>query len=628
MCGIVGFCGKGSVEDLERMTAALEHRGPDEEGFHVDSSLRVYLGHRRLTIMDLESGAQPLWNEDSTVGVVFNGEIYNHRRLRRELESAGHVFQTDHCDTEVLVHAYEEWGPDFVKRLNGMWAFAIYDLRRRRFFLSRDRFGKKPLYYFHSKDLFLFASELSVLPLHKSMECIPDRLSLKKYYAYGFIPAPRSLYRGVYKLPAGHNLILDLNSHAIRVEPYWEFALEPFESIPRHPERTWAEELRHLLVEAVRRRLESDVPLGVYLSGGIDSTAVAAAAAHLKKPGKVLTFSIGFDEPSFDESAHARLAADFIGSEHHHERLSLARARDLVPGVLERLDEPIADGSIIPTYLLSRFTRSRVSVALSGDGGDELFAGYDPFKALRLAQVFEALIPSRLRNRIRSLADLLPVSSRNMSLDFRIKRALRGLDYARPYWNPIWLSPLEPAEIEELFQEETNIEELYSEAFQYWHESPHQDLVDRTLVFYTKLYLQDDILPKVDRTSMMVSLEVRSPLLDMELVDFVRRIPSGWKFRRGETKALFKQSLRDLVPDSIIDRAKKGFGIPLTQWLRDAWGEWAPASFVHQGARRFTERMAREHMARKADHRLFLWADIVLGAHMKRLNRWNATAAS
>lgn len=622
MCGIVGFSGAGSVEDLHRMMAALAHRGPDDEGSHVDRVNRVFLGHRRLNVVDLSAGSQPLWNEDGTVAVIYNGEVYNHEALRKELEAAGHVFKTDHCDTEVLVHGYEAWGTKLVHRLNGMWAFAIYDRPRHRLFLSRDRFGKKPLYYLSSRKLFLFASELSVLSLHCETHCSLDPLSLKKYYAYGFIPGPRSLYTGVSKLPAGFNLVCDVRTHEARTERYWDFVLEPFESIPPHPERAWGEELRYLLGKAVRRRLEADVPLGIYLSGGVDSCAVTSAAVQWKDPTEVKTFSIGFQEPSFDESQYARFAAGYWGTDHHHERLSLAQAKDLVPDVLNRLDEPIADGSIIPTYLLSRFTRSQVTVALSGDGGDELFAGYDPFKALRLASFFDALVPSRLRHRIRCLADLLPVSSRNMSLDFKIKRTLRGLDHATPFWNPVWLSPLEPKEVESLFQEETDIEDLYSEALQYWHQSPSADLVDRTLLFYTKLYLQDDILPKVDRTSMMVSLEVRSPLLDIDLVDFVRRIPARWKIRCGKTKHVFKSALKGHVPDSILNRPKKGFGIPLTQWLREAYSEWAPPSgLMGNNGDRFTDARVGEHLAGKADHRLFLWANAVLGPHVARSQR-------
>ncbi|MGD8387552.1 MAG: asparagine synthase (glutamine-hydrolyzing) [Desulfobacteraceae bacterium] len=617
MCGIAGFVGKGTEDDLDRMIRALVHRGPDDEGRYCEREEAVFLGHRRLSVVDLSAGAQPLWNEDHTVAVITNGEIYNHRELRKELEGLGHRFTTDHCDTEVLVHGYETWGAQMVERLNGMWAFVIYDSRERRIFLSRDRFGKKPLYYTKQGEVFAFASELSALSLHRAVRSDLDWLSVKKYFAYGFIPAPRTLYAQVHKLPGGCNLTFDIRTREFHVDRYWEFVVEPFERIPKNPEKEWGETLLHLLSQAVQRRLEADVPLGVYLSGGIDSTAVSAMATRYRDPQDIRTFSIGFEESSFDESGHARFAAEFFGTDHHHKRLSLTDARQLVPDVLQRLDEPFVDGSIIPTYLLSRFTRSRVTVALSGDGGDELFAGYDPFKALGLAHFFDVLVPHFLRNPIRSLAELLPVSSRNMSMDFKVKRTLRGLTYDRPFWNPIWLSPLEPGEIDALFQERVDVEELYSEALDAWHGSASTNLVDRTLLFYTKLYLQDDILPKVDRASMMVSLEVRSPFLDKELVDFVRRIPSAWKMRKGRTKHILKEALRNLVPDRILQRPKKGFGIPLTQWLKDAWSEWSPGPFMGKEAAAFTNRMAQEHLSRKADHRLFLWAYIVLGIKQK-----------
>lgn len=603
------------------MMAALAHRGPDDEGVHVDYENRVCLGHRRLSVIDLSSGAQPLWNEDRTLAVVYNGEIYNHRELRKTLEAAGHVFHTDHADTEVLVHGYEEWGPDMVQRLNGMWAFALYDTVRRSIFLSRDRFGKKPLYYTVTRDAFVFASELHALLLHQEAPRELDRLSLKKYFAYGFIPAPGTPYQGIHKLPAGHNMVFDLRARKLNVWAYWDFVIEPFDRIPSNPDSVWGEQLRHLFFEAVKRRLESDVPLGVFLSGGIDSSAVAMAAAHYKDPKDIKTFSIGFDEPSFDETAYAEAAAEYLGTHHHHKGLSLAEAKKLVPDILLRLDEPVADGSLIPTYLLSRFTRSAVTVALSGDGGDELFAGYDPFKALRLAVFFDTLVPGAIRSGLRSLADLLPVSQKNMSLDFKIKRTLRGLSYDRPYWNPVWLSPLEPREIDELFQERTDIEELYSEALTYWGRFPGMGIVDKTLYFYTKMYMQDDILPKVDRASMMVSLEVRSPFLDAELVDFVRRIPWRWKLRGGRTKFLLKQALTDRLPPEILNRPKKGFGIPLTRWLRETSMNW-PAGLRHgyENAR-FMNRMAGEHINGKADHRLYLWADLVLEAHIERVKQ-------
>ncbi|HEY9073520.1 MAG TPA: asparagine synthetase B family protein, partial [Desulfobaccales bacterium] len=355
---------------------------------------------------------------------------------------------------------------------------------------------------------------------------------------YGYIPAPSSIYRGIFKLPAGHNLLLKLPDLQVCRQKYWEFVLEPFERIPPDPESAWGEEIRALLAAAVRRRLMADVPLGVFLSGGIDSSSVAALAVAAIGGEKVKSFSIGFEEESFDESRYARRAADFLGTQHSLKVLSMEGSRELLPSIIRKLDEPMGDSSLLPTYLLCRETRQEVTVALGGDGGDELFAGYDPFRALRWAQLYEKFIPRTIHAAIRLVAARLPTSFANLSLDFKIKRALRGLSYPRFLWNSVWLGPLEPSELEDLFREPTDIEEVYEEAIQAWENCPQTDLIDKTLQFYVNLYLQDDILVKADRASMMNSLEVRSPFLDIDLVNFVRRIPSSYKFRQGQTKYL------------------------------------------------------------------------------------------
>jgi asparagine synthase (glutamine-hydrolysing) len=616
MCGIAGFAGAGTQGDLRAMGDALVHRGPDGEGIFADAPRRVFLLHRRLAIVDIAGGEQPMWNEDGTVGVIFNGEIYNHLELRAALAAKGHVFRSGHSDTEVLVHGYEEWGDELPLRLNGMFAFAIHDLRQRRLFLARDRFGKKPLYYTCRPGVFAFASELKALLRHSAVEARVDRRSLQKLFAYGFIPSPRSLYEGIHRLPGGHHMTFELDAPgAVRVRKYWEFAIEPMAHVPANPEAAWGEELRHLLAQAVQRRLMSDVPLGVFLSGGIDSSAVLAFAAKAMPSAQVSTFSIGFHEPSFDESGHARAVATHFGSAHHEEMLSIERARALVPEVLGRLDEPFGDPSIVPTFQLCEFARRKITVALGGDGGDELFAGYDPFKALAVAGWYNALLPAWMKGGIRKLADFLPVSDRNMGLDFRIKRGLRGASYPPALWNPAWLGPLEPGEIAELFQESVAAEELYEEAIQVWESSPSEHVVDKTLEFYTRLYLQDDILTKADRASMMVSLEVRSPFLDQDLADFARRIPHTFKYRNGQTKYLLKSALRGVVPDAVLDRKKKGFGMPLTRWLRswDDAGFARGAAFVRNPS--WTRDRLREHKDGRHDHRLALWCLLALEHH-------------
>src|SRR5678815_2051364 len=400
MCGIAGFAGEGTRDDLARMNAAQASRGPDGEGIWVDPAQAVFLGHLRLSIIDLAGGTQPMWTADGDVGVVFNGEIYNHVELRAELRALGATFVTDHSDTEVLLHAYRIWGDGFVSRLNGMWAFVIYDRSRRRLFASRDRFGKKPFYYTQRRGLFAFASELTALAAHSAVRASISPEAMRKFFAYGYIPAPHSILQGVHKLPGGHCLEYDVARCALRIWKYWDFVLEPFEQIPANPEGEWCEQLRTLLAAAVKRRLISDVPIGVFLSVGIDSSAVAAFASRELGPGRLNTYSIGFEEPSFDESAYARRAAEFVRSNHHVRTLSIDTARQVLPAVLSRLDEPLGDSSLLPTYLLCGYAREHVTVAIGGDGGDELFAGYDPFRALRWADLYQKLIPRPIHRAI------------------------------------------------------------------------------------------------------------------------------------------------------------------------------------------------------------------------------------
>jgi asparagine synthase (glutamine-hydrolysing) len=612
MCGIAGFVGRGDAADLAAMTRALAHRGPDGEGLHADAEARVFLGHRRLAIVDLSGGAQPMWNETGDVAVTFNGEIYNHAELRRELAARGHRFRTDHSDTEVLVHGYEEWGEELPGRLDGMFAFAVWDRQRRRLFLARDRFGEKPLYWATQGGLFLFASELHALARHRLFRAGIDRRAAMKYFAHGFIPAPNAFWRDCAKLPAGHWLALDTASGARRTGCYWRFQIEPVE--PAAGEAALAEELRALIAAAVERRFMSDVPLGIFLSGGVDSGTAAATAARLRPAAGLDTFTIGFREKSYDESAHARALAGRLGTRHHEEVLSLDGAMALIPEVLGRLDEPMADPSLLPTWLLSRFARRQVTVALSGDGGDELFAGYDPFAALGLARVVDSLLPRGARRGLRRLAELLPRSEANMSLDFRLRRALGGLAHGPELWNPVWLAPLEPGDVAELFQEKVEAEELYSEVLAAWRGATAPGLVDRTLEFYTRFYLQDQILAKVDRASMMHGLEVRAIFLDPALADFARRLPARFKYRRGARKWLLKRALAGLLPEEVLARPKKGFGIPLAGWLRRLPG--LEADRIGLGADPgFVAGRAAAHRSGRADHRLFLWAWLALQHH-------------
>jgi asparagine synthase (glutamine-hydrolysing) len=612
MCGIAGFVGRGTVDDLKRMTHAMVHRGPDEEGLWVDEGRHVFLGHRRLSILDVKGGRQPMWTRDGRLGIVFNGEIYNFVELRRELERAGHQFESDHSDTEVLLHGYRQWGRDVTSRLNGMWAFALYDRHLDILFCSRDRVGKKPFYYTLQNGTFAFASELSALIKHRSLAATISPRSVKKYFAYSYIPAPLSLYEEVNKLPAGSSLEFSLADRTLKLYRYWQFVLEPEEHRPAGIEARWTDELRHVLDQAVGRRLVSDVPLGVFLSGGVDSSTVAAIASRQLGAGKLATFSIGFEEAGFDESSHAELAAKHVGSRHHKEMLSLDKGRELLPEVLAHLDEPMGDSSLLPAFLLCRHARQHVTVALGGDGADELFGGYAPFHALRWARLYGRLVPQPIHEAIRFLTNRLPTGHGYMNLDFKIKRTLRGLSYPQKLWNPMWMSTLDKPEFEEMFQEPVDLEDVFSEAIELWDASQPAGLEEQTLQFFTRLYLQNDILTKIDRASMMNSLEVRAPFLDIEVIDFARKIPTEYKLRHGQAKYLLKKAMEPLLPRKILYRAKQGFAVPVARWFRDGSLQLEQAVVTERVPTPFVDRAVAQHRAGRINQHAFLWDYLVL----------------
>ncbi|MEX1044615.1 MAG: asparagine synthase (glutamine-hydrolyzing) [Chthoniobacterales bacterium] len=610
MCGIAGFVGPGTREDLVRMTGRLTDRGPDDEGYAENDG--VFLGHRRLSILDLAGGAQPMWNAAGTLGIVFNGEIYNFAELRKELEADGEAFRTDHSDTEVLLAAYARWGDGMVDRLNGMWAFVIHDRRRKRLFGSRDRFGKKPFFYHHAaaSGLFAFASELDALLAHPEVPRGINAAAVRKYFAYGYVPAPLAMTDGARQLPGAHCLSFDLARGELRVWPYWDYQPAPEEGGTIAGR---AEELRALLAAAVRRRMVADVPLGVFLSGGIDSSLVAALAAKELPAGELRTFSIGFDEPSYDELPFAAQAAQWIGTRHRTETLGLEGARRLLPEIYARLDQPNGDSSLLPTYLLCQFTRREVTVALGGDGGDELFAGYEPFRALRFASAYRRFVPAALHPAIIALADRLPVSHRYLSLDFAAKRFVRGASGPPSRWIPTWMAGMDLPDWRECFGA-ADPEEIFSEAIEAWDGIRSDDPVEKATGFFIRLYLQDSVLAKVDRASMMNGLEVRAPFLDLDVVNFARRIPSSWRLRGGTTKYLLKEAARGLLPDEIIDRKKKGFGVPVGAWFRDGALRIDPEVMPCPAVAR---RLQDEHVAGRRNHRLFLWNAWVYGEWKK-----------
>ncbi|MCX8116298.1 MAG: asparagine synthase (glutamine-hydrolyzing), partial [Desulfobacterota bacterium] len=543
MCGIVGFLTSNASEIptpdvLVKMRDILSHRGPDDQGEYIrpidDAGPFLFFGHRRLSIIDLTMGHQPLTNEDGSVWVIFNGEIYNFLELRERLEGFGHRFRT-RSDTEVIVHGYEEYGEDCFRYFNGMFAIAIWDETEKQLLLARDRLGKKPLYYSQLPETFLFGSELKALMAYPAFPRRVSSLSFMKYLFYEFIPSPHTIFEDAKKLPSAS--YLKWKNGEIAIKPYWS----PFlgGEIRDISEEEAGEKILDLLRASVKRRLISDVPLGIFLSGGIDSSAVAALAQE--ETGRIKTFSIGFEDPSFDESRYASKVSSYLGTEHHEKIMTPKDLLDVVSVLPDILDEPMADASILPTYLLSKFTRQYVTVALGGDGGDELFAGYPTYVAHKLAWFYEKYLKF-FHPFFLLVGNSLPVSDDNISFDFKVKRFLSGIGYPDGVRNSIWLGSFGFSDIGKVVTAEIrgqfNRDRLVEEILSYQKDYLWEDRVTALQYLDLRLYLQEAILTKVDRASMACSLEVRAPFLDYELVEFVMRLPSKFKLKGFKTKSL------------------------------------------------------------------------------------------
>lgn len=612
MCGICGYT-RYQREISERiirdMKEALIHRGPDDHGTFADD--QIVLGHRRLSIIDLEGGHQPMTNEDGSIVVVTNGEIYNFLDLKSSLERNGHRFRT-HSDTEVLVHLYEEFGNQMTDRLIGMFSFALWDGKQKKLLLARDRYGQKPLYYAEREGQIIFSSELKSLVRHPRVGKNLDKFALTRYLAFEYVPAPFAIYQGVHKVDAGS--YLQWHRGRIQIERYWDYPLgrERFTG----NEKECCDELLRLLGNSVRRRLLSDVPLGVFLSGGIDSSSIVALMAQQIPANKIKTFCIGFREETFDEAPYARSLAQYFGTDHTEDVLDARRMIDILPEVVGAFDEPFADASAIPTYLLSRFAKQYITVALGGDGGDELFAGYDPFVAHRLARIALVLPEWFNRGILLKLVERLRPSDVNMGFEFRVKRFLRYLYRDPVVRNHLWLGSFNGDMQKELLSQEFghNGPDPFEDIKK--ADAPYGSLKDiEALIYdYIRTYLQENILTKVDRASMAHALEVRAPFLDHEFGEFVASIPAKWKLRGITTKYIFKRAMKPLLPKNILHRKKKGFGIPKAKWLREELRACLEDLFSRRsvndlGLFSFTHirTMMDEHFHRIRDHQKELW---------------------
>ena len=568
MCGICGIVASEydrriDEKTLHAMTRAITHRGPDDDGFFVEGS--VGLGMRRLSIIDLVTGDQPVSNEDDSIWVVFNGEVYNFKDLYVDFSSKGHKFST-HSDTEVIVHAYEEYGVHCPEYFNGMFAFALWDASNKRFLLARDHLGIKPLYYWLGDEGLIFGSELKSIILHPTVEREVDLEALDQFLTLEYIPSPRTIFKNIFKLPAGHRLIYQDGQH--RIEKYWDI---PDLETPRD-EKTVQEMLIELIDEAVKMQLMSDVPLGAFLSGGIDSSSVVAAMSKSSSV-PVKTFSIGFDDATYNELPYARAVAKQYETEHTEEILD-PNIVDLVEKLVPHLDEPFGDFSIFPTYLVSEVARQQVKVVLSGDGGDEIFGGYDTYVAQSMDRYYHYLPGWVRHNMLPGLMARVPPRPEKKGVINKTKRFIEGADLPSSLQHTRWMMFISDDDREKLYRPEvgaslngSSTAELFEGYFDkktHWNPLAQQQYVD------IKTYLVDDILTKVDRMSMAVSLEARVPLLDYRIVEFAVNLPAEMKIYQGETKHIFKKAMSERLPHDVLYKPKQGFSIPIKHWLRDS----------------------------------------------------------
>jgi asparagine synthase (glutamine-hydrolysing) len=611
MCGIAGFAGNGDPTTLEKMAGTLARRGPDDHGVYHDG--HIGLTNTRLSVIDLSPlGHQPMANESGEIIVVFNGEIYNFKELRAQLEETGRYKFRSHSDTEVLLHLYESYGEESFKLLRGMFAIALYDKRQAKLFLVRDHLGKKPLYWGLFQGTLVFGSELKALMCHPLWQGVLDKQALNLYLVYESVPTPWSIFEGVKKLPPASYLVFK-NGAVEKIVEFWRPA-------PARESDMDFESAKALLDKELTRsvgaRLVADVPVGVFLSGGLDSSTVAYYA---KLCGPVKTFSIGFDDESFDETREALAVARFLGTDHTSEVFSAGKCVDMIHEVAGYLDEPNADPSLLPTYLLSAFTRTSVTVALGGDGADELFAGYPTFRAESLYRYY-SMIPKALRTGvIEPLIRGIPVSHSYMSLDFRLKKFLDGSDAPDRYRHQRWMGAFRDDERACVLTGEFLLDTWspYAHSDGYW-DAPGGDFYRRLLFTYLRTYLMDQVMAKVDRASMANSLETRSPFLDVGVVELALGFPYDFKYRNFTGKRILRDLMRRKLPPSVTERKKKGFGVPIGRWLqrelKPLCEDVLSASNITRSGifnAAYVEKLKQEHFSGVADHRKKLWSLMV-----------------
>ena len=624
MCGIAGICNFQGIplqkDQIQAMITTLNHRGPDDEGIFLSGSIspnsraQAGLGHKRLSIIDLKTGHQPMSNEDGTVWIVHNGEVYNFPDLRNELIQKGHRFRT-HSDTETIIHLYEEMGTSCVNRLRGMFAFAIWDTRKERLFIARDRVGKKPVNYFYDGKTFYFGSEIKAI-LACGIKKEPDPASLHRYLTYGYTPSPDTMFKDVKKLPPAHILIYDKNG--VKTERFWKLSYTPKKKMSFSE---CEERIEDLISECVRIRLRSDVPLGVFLSGGVDSSTVAAFMSEATTT-PIKTFTIGFQDADFSEVKFARQVAERLGTE-HHEFTVKPEALKILPKLVWHYNEPYGDSSCIPTYYVSKMTRDHVTVALCGDGGDESFAGYERYKGVKLSPFFEKLPRGLLKVSADSVGLLSKLSPKKSYQDY-IRYAsnfLMGI-YKNPRLSDRYLGWMD-------FVKEDQKKELYTKEMKGLtsqitpvdflsrkiEESDAKSLVEKIMSAEITSYLSEDLLVKVDIATMANSLEARSPFLDHNLMEFMATVPLEYKLRGLNAKYILKKIASKKLPSGLLNRKKMGFGVPIGRWFRNEMKSFLYEIMLEKKSLKrgyfnpdYIKKLLDEHTSGKADHKNAIWA--------------------
>ena len=631
MCGIVGIIdikGKREIDTslLHKMNESQFHRGPDEGGLHTEPG--VGLGHRRLSIIDLTGGQQPLFNEDGSVVVVYNGEIYNFQALAEELKAKGHTFKT-HCDTEVIVHAWEEWGEACVHKFRGMFAFAIWDRNQQTLFLARDRLGIKPLFYAElNNGLFVFSSELKALLINENLNRDIDNQALEDYFAFGYVPEPKTIFKQARKLLPGHTLTIKPNSHVPQSKEYWDV---PFTPVSLGSETEIQEQLIDHLRDAVNIRMIAEVPLGAFLSGGVDSSAVVALMAELSGESKVNTCAIGFGDPKFNETEFALMVANRYETNHFVDQVD-PNDFELIDKLVSLYDEPYADSSAIPTYRVCELAKKRVTVALSGDGGDENFAGYRRHRWHMNEEKIRSILPAALRRPLFGMAGSLYPKLDWAPKIFRAKTTLQAIarDSEAAYLHSISVNTNDMRRL--LFSHDFqkslqgyNAVEVFRH---YAKKSPTKDPLSLIQYLDMKTYLPGDILTKVDRASMAHALEVRVPLLDHKFVEWVSGLSAGLKLKGQEGKYIFKRSLKFYLLNEVLYRAKMGFGVPLSSWFRGPLRQRVHDAilgseltntgyFNHQSL----EKIVTEHQSGKREHSATIWSLLMFESFLRNLKK-------